>query len=121
MASTAANRKQFITNLIKFMDTYGFDGVDLDWEYPTAGKWMFWVDDIASKTDCLLDDRGGKAEDEANYVLLSQDISDAFGGKYGYTITLPASYWYLQHFDLAKHQDSVGWFNVMTYDLHGVW
>jgi chitinase len=38
MASTAANRKQFITNLIKFMDTYGFDGVDLDWEYPTAGK-----------------------------------------------------------------------------------
>ena len=38
MASTAANRKSFIIKLMKFMDTYGFDGVDLDWEYPTAGK-----------------------------------------------------------------------------------
>ncbi|KAF2130205.1 glycoside hydrolase family 18 protein [Dothidotthia symphoricarpi CBS 119687] len=103
MASTAANRKTFITNVIRFMDTYGFNGMDLDWEYPTA------------------DDRGGKAEDSANYVLLSKDIKDAFGSKYGYSITLPASYWYLQHFELAKHQDSVNWFNLMTYDLHGVW
>lgn len=34
---------------------------------------------------------------------------------------MPASYWYLQHFDLAKHQESVDWFNIMSYDLHGVW
>ncbi|KAI4693518.1 uncharacterized protein J4E88_001891 [Alternaria novae-zelandiae] len=103
MASTAANRKTFINKLIKFMDTYGFDGADLDWEYPTA------------------DDRGGKAGDSANFVLLSKDIKDAFRGKYGYTITLPASYWYLQHFDVSKHQESVDWLNVMSYDLHGVW
>jgi chitinase len=38
MASTASNRARFIENLIKFMTTYGFDGVDLDWEYPSAGK-----------------------------------------------------------------------------------
>jgi chitinase len=54
-------------------------------------------------------------------VLLSSDIKQAFGSKYGYTITLPASYWYLQHFELGKHQESVNWFNLMTYDLHGVW
>lgn len=67
------------------------------------------------------DDRGGKAGDSANFVLLSKDIKDAFRGKYGYTITLPASYWYLQHFDVSKHQESVDWLNVMSYDLHGVW
>ena len=45
----------------------------------------------------------------------------AFGTKYGITITLPTSYWYLQHFDLSGVQGSVDWFNLMAYDLHGFW
>lgn len=32
MASTAANRATFINGLITFMDEYGFDGMDMDWE-----------------------------------------------------------------------------------------
>lgn len=30
-------------------------------------------------------------------------------------------YWYLQHFDVAGMEPFVDWFNVMTYDIHGVW
>ncbi|WQF88918.1 Putative glycoside hydrolase family 18, catalytic domain, glycosyl hydrolase family 18 (GH18) active [Colletotrichum destructivum] len=103
MSSTAENRGIFIAELMYFMETYGFDGMDLDWEYPTA------------------DDRGGKAEDKANFVLLSKEIKEAFGKRYGYSITLPASYWYLQHFDLKNLQPHVDWFNLMSYDLHGTW
>ncbi|THW73572.1 glycoside hydrolase [Aureobasidium pullulans] len=103
MSSTSANRKAFISGLIDFMDTYGFDGVDIDWEYPQA------------------DDRGGASADTANYVALVKDMRTAFGTKYGITVTLPTSYWYLQHFDLTNMQASVDWFNVMSYDLHGVW
>ncbi|KAF5502647.1 Chitotriosidase-1 [Colletotrichum aenigma] len=103
MASTPENRKIFIDGLLAFMDEYGFDGMDMDWEYPTA------------------DDRGGRAEDRANLVLLCQDIYDAFSGSYGFSITLPASYWYLQHFDIEGIQPYVDWFNLMSYDLHGVW
>jgi chitinase len=103
MASNSGNRQKFINGLVKFMDTFGFDGVDLDWEYPGA------------------DDRGGKSEDTANYVLLTQELKAAFGSKYGISMTLPTSYWYLQHFDLKGIQDHVDWFNLMAYDLHGTW
>ena len=101
MSSTAANRAAFINGAIKFMDTYGFDGVDLDWEYPAA------------------EDRSGLATDFENYVTLLQEMRSSFGSKYGLTITIPTSYWYLQHFDVTNLQDSVDWFNLMSYDLHG--
>ncbi|KAL5319960.1 hypothetical protein ACEPPN_013019 [Leptodophora sp. 'Broadleaf-Isolate-01'] len=103
MVSTSTNRAAFIDGLVKFMSTYGFDGVDLDWEYPGA------------------DDRGGNKADTANYVTFCKELRAAFGKKYGITITLPTSYWYLQHFDLPGVQSSVDWFNIMAYDLHGVW
>ncbi|KAI0437594.1 hypothetical protein F4803DRAFT_537994 [Xylaria telfairii] len=103
MTSTSANRQAFIKGLISFMEQYGFDGVDLDWEYPQA------------------DDRGGVTADTANYVALVKDLKTAFGTRYGISMTLPTSYWYLQHFDLANIKSNVDWFNFMTYDLHGVW
>lgn len=31
MSSSAANRQAFATSLIQFMNSYGFDGVDIDW------------------------------------------------------------------------------------------
>jgi chitinase len=103
MASSAENRAIFIKNIMNFMQTYGFDGVDLDWEYPGA------------------DDRGGVAADTENYVALCKEMSAAFGSKYSLTVTIPTSYWYLQHFDLSGMQDSISWYNLMAYDLHGVW
>ncbi|KAI4172482.1 MAG: hypothetical protein LQ343_003572 [Gyalolechia ehrenbergii] len=103
MASSQENRSKFVQGLMKFMSTYGFDGVDLDWEYPGA------------------DDRGGVQADTANYVLLAQELKAAFGSRYGLSMTLPTSFWYLQHFDLPGIQQHIDWFNLMAYDLHGTW
>ncbi|KAH5753411.1 hypothetical protein HBI88_215530 [Parastagonospora nodorum] len=103
MAGSSQNRGKFISGLMSFMNEYGFDGVDLDWEYPQA------------------DDRGGAEVDRDNYVALVKQMRSAFGSKYGITVTLPTSYWYLQHFDLAGLQPNVDWFNLMSYDLHGIW
>lgn len=33
IARTETNRQTFANNLVDFMKKYGFDGVDLDWEY----------------------------------------------------------------------------------------
>lgn len=43
------------------------------------------------------------------------------GHKYGLSITIPSSYWYMQHFDIISMAKTVDWFNLMSYDLHGTW
>ncbi|GAB7352155.1 hypothetical protein MBLNU459_g2641t2 [Dothideomycetes sp. NU459] len=103
MVSSSANRATFISSLTNFMVTYGFDGVDLDWEYPAA------------------DDRGGVTADTANYVSLVREMRSAFGTKYGISATIPSSFWYMQHFDINSMQAYLNWFNFMSYDIHGVW
>jgi chitinase len=103
MVSTEASRQTFINSVISFMNTYGFDGADIDWEYPGAS------------------DRGGIPADTENFVLLLQEMKAAFGSQFGLSVTLPTSYWYMQHFDVNSMQNSVDWFNVMAYDLHGTW
>lgn len=54
MASSSGNPQELITGLLDFMNHYGFDGVDLDWESPQA------------------DNRGG-VNDETETMLLSQE------------------------------------------------
>ncbi|KAK6345772.1 hypothetical protein TWF718_007678 [Orbilia javanica] len=106
LASSQAKRSKFINNMIKFMVQYGFDGCDLDWEYPGAP------------------DRGGHKADVENYVALMKETNNAFKAhpkKFGLSFTAPTSFWYLRWFDLEKIHPNVDFINVMSYDLHGIW
>ncbi|KAL9598709.1 MAG: hypothetical protein Q9219_004322 [cf. Caloplaca sp. 3 TL-2023] len=103
MVSSQANRAAFIKSLINFMKTYGFQGVDLDWEYPAAEV------------------RGGKADDTKNLVTLVKEIRAAFGTQYGLSVILAPDYWYLRGMDPKGMEPYVDWFGFMAYDLHGFW
>ncbi|RSL96918.1 hypothetical protein CEP52_011197 [Fusarium oligoseptatum] len=104
LAASVPRQKIFMESLISFMATYGFDGVDLDWEYPQAK------------------DRFGRDVDYVNFPKFMERLKTALDTvNKGITITIPASYWYLQHFDIKKLAKSIEFFNFMSYDLHGLW
>ncbi|KAF3055152.1 Killer toxin subunits alpha/beta [Daldinia childiae] len=106
IAQSATNRQTFANNVLQFLDSFGYDGVDIDWEYPGAP------------------DRGGSKDDGANYVLMLEALRKTFDGsgrKLGITFTAPSSFWYLRWFDLPGMMKHANWVNLMSYDLHGIW
>ncbi|KAL2059977.1 hypothetical protein VTL71DRAFT_9799 [Oculimacula yallundae] len=103
LASSAANRKAFIDSLEVFMTKYGFQGADIDWEYPVEPN------------------RGGNPLDTQNLVLLMAEMRAKFGSRFGISMTLAPDYWYLRYFDAKAMESSVDFFGFMTYDLHGYW
>ena len=87
LAKSESAQDEFFESLVSFMMRHGYDGVDIDWEYPVA------------------DDRGGIEEDFGNFVTLLRRLRERLnqtGMRKGVSITLPASYWYLRGFDIVN-------------------
>lgn len=77
LAASTSAQDTFFESLVTFLQSNGFDGVDLDWEYPVA------------------DDRGGRPEDFANFVTLLKRLRERLnqtGRHYGITITLVSTF-----------------------------
>lgn len=55
MAASSEKRQQFVSSVVPFLQTYGFKGLSLDWEYPNK--------------------REGIPEDRGNFVVLCQELS----------------------------------------------
>jgi glycosyl hydrolase family 18 (putative chitinase) len=129
LAGSTSAQQQFFTSLLSFMSTYGFDGVDIDWEYPYVHLFSFFLSHLSLSPDLFLfhsvaPERAGNTADFQNYVSFLKNLRGALGSNghnYGLSITLPSSYWYMQNFDIKSIETIVDWFNVMTYDLHGTW
>ncbi|EUC54050.1 glycoside hydrolase family 18 protein, partial [Rhizoctonia solani AG-3 Rhs1AP] len=105
MARTSSSRAAFIKNALSQLSTYGFDGIDIDWEYPGT-------------------ERGGVEGDGKNFLSLMKELQAAIkasGKRVEVSFTAPASYWYLQQFPIKELQDYTDWINLMTYDIHGSW
>ncbi|XP_055330050.1 probable chitinase 10 [Paramacrobiotus metropolitanus] len=109
LAKDPNNRKKFITSVINFCDRNGFDGLDLDWEYPTQ--------------------RGGITDDYYNFPTLLMELRQAFdqrtaetGKDYMLTAALGASALVIDNaYDVEQMFKYLDYGHIMAYDFHGTW
>lgn len=113
VALTPESRQKFAASVVAFILEYGFDGVDLDWEYPTGGGEPGNIE---------------RPEDPENFVLLLAELRaqlDAQAAKDGHhyllTIALGANGNAYEPLDWESILPSLDWINVMTYDMSGSW
>ena len=97
-AATASSRQTLAASCVSFMKTNGFDGIDIDWEFPAAA-------DTANFTALLT---------ALWSALQTQGTAD--NRTYLLTIAAPAGRSNFANVDVASIYPLLDWFNVMTYD-----
>ncbi|MBC7812282.1 MAG: glycoside hydrolase family 18 protein, partial [Burkholderiales bacterium] len=112
-ALTPESRERFARSAVEFILRYGFDGIDIDWEYPTGGG-------VAGNIE--------RPEDPENFVLLLAELRtqlDAQASQDGVhhllTIALGSGRTAYEPLDWARIHPLLDWINVMTYDMSGNW
>ena len=98
MAASDSLRKSFAKNCGQLIEEYKFDGIDIDWEYPTIG----WAG-ISSDP-----------EDTKNFTLLMADIREAISEDKLLTLASSATARYVDFNAVVPVVDFV---NLMTYDM----
>ncbi|WP_190094715.1 glycosyl hydrolase family 18 protein [Streptomyces melanogenes] len=111
----------FADSVAAFLDKYGFNGVDIDYEYPTA------LPSTGNPNDWEISN-SRRAGLQKSYVALMKtlrerlDTAGADKGRYYLLTSAGSSSGYLTRGldagQALRYQDFV---NVMTYDLHGSW
>lgn len=105
MVRSESSRATFIKSAIAFARDHTFDGIDMDWEYPSA-------------------------QDKENYGLLISEMRTAIQAEAASTgkpplllsMAVPAGVDKINAgFDVPVLSEAVDWLGVMSYDLHGSW
>ncbi|KAJ2938715.1 hypothetical protein O0L34_g3325 [Tuta absoluta] len=105
MAASETFRKNFISSALNLVETHGFDGFDIDWEYPARR------------------DSVNGAKDVDNYTQLLKELKAVFSPK-GLLISAAVSAVEeaaVQSYDIPAVCDILDMVFIMTYDLYGPW
>lgn len=107
------SRTVFADSCVTFLKQYGFDGVDLDWEYPVSGG---------------LSTNSKSPYDKQNFTLLLKKIREKLDAQgmidqkhYLLTIAGGTESSYLNNIEISKIPQYLDYANIMAYDLHGTW
>ncbi|MBE9610033.1 glycoside hydrolase family 18 protein [Chitinilyticum piscinae] len=113
-ALTAASRARFARSAVEFMHARGFDGIDMDWEYPS--------NDMASIK--------ARPEDRQNFTLMLRELRreltalaarEQRNAPYLLTAAVGVEQFYLDGVEMAAVAAELDLVNMMTYDLYNGW
>ena len=102
------NMKRFADDCLKFLQDYGIDGIDLDWEFPGL-SWSGAACDVTCDTE--------------NYVKLVKQLRETLGDKYeisyaGYCFDKQTvSGGGYRYVDIRGMDQYVDYVNIMAYDF----
>ena len=107
------SRTIFADSVVAFIMQYGFNGVDIDWEYPVGGG---------------LPTNIYRPEDKTNFTLLLKMLREKLdaqgaidGNRYFISVAGGAGSNYVKNTELNQIYKYIDYANVMTYDIHGPW
>jgi chitinase len=110
VASTPFLRASFARSCTGAIREFGFDGIDIDWEFPGYA------------------DHKGTPDDRRNFTLLLQTVRDSLaamgartGRKYLLTAALPSAAVHAANMEVQKISEILDQLNIMTYDFSGPW
>ncbi|MER6676170.1 chitinase C-terminal domain-containing protein [Streptomyces sp. NPDC000983] len=111
----------FADSSVAFIRKYGFNGVDIDYEYPTTMK------DAGNPLDWSVSN-GRRAGLVKGYAALMKTLREkldragaADGRHYLLTVAAPSSGYLLRGMETFQVQKYLDYVNIMSYDLHGAW
>lgn len=111
-AGTPANRANFARSAVKLLKNSGFDGLDIDWEYPSnAQEAADWV--------ALL--KACREEMDAYARTLPPAYSGAPPHHFELTVACPAGPSNFERLDLRGMDRYLDFWNLMAYDYAGSW
>lgn len=107
LAKSDEYRKAFANDCLLFLQKWGIDGIDIDWEFPGL-SWSGAASD--------------PAVDVQNHILLMKQLRETLGTKYlltyaGYIMDKKAATGGYRYIDIKAVDQYVDFVNIMTYDM----
>ncbi|KAI0746667.1 glycoside hydrolase superfamily [Daedaleopsis nitida] len=102
----ANKRATFVSSAVQLIEDYGFDGIDIDYEFPTNADQGAGLASLVTELRTAFTNLASKKGDKVPY-LISAAVSAG-----------PANYAYL---DMPKMNAAMDYWNLMAYDYAGSW